>query len=234
MPKQKTRSTKAPTKKQIALSGRQRQQKKKAYIGLAVLAGLIGVVVIVGLYDNLIARPSRPVAVVNNTSIRLDQYQARLRYERFTLDVLTRRIDAQLAGMNTSDPSSDFMVQYFQQVRTQVVQQRAGLATQVVDTMVEEQLARQKADEVGVKVSEDEVNEVIRARMAQETGLCHPDAGHIHRQHRRNRDGDGAGVHPNAAAHRDPDADGDGCRHRDSARSRLPWRPRRLPRRLAT
>jgi parvulin-like peptidyl-prolyl isomerase len=170
MPKQKPRSEKELTKKQLALSGRQRQQRKKLFIGLAALGGMILVVALVGVYDNLIARPATPVAVVNDVTLRLDQYQARLRYERFLLDALTRRIDAQMANVDTTDASNDFMVQYFQQVSAQVMQQRAGLPRQVVDDMVEEELARQKAAQVGLAVSEDEVNEALRTRMAQGLG----------------------------------------------------------------
>lgn len=170
MAKRKAQPDKELTKKQIALSGRQRQQKQRLFIGLAALAGLIVVVALIGVYDNVIARPARPVAIVNGTNIRMDQYQARLRYERFLLDSLTRQVDAQLASVDSSDPANDFMVQYLQQIASQVAQQRAGLARQLVDTLVEEELVRQKAAEVGVAVTDDQINEEIRRRIAQQLG----------------------------------------------------------------
>lgn len=170
MARHKAHSDKEPTRKQIALSGRQRQQKRRVFIGLAALAGLIVVVALIGVYDNLVARPARPVATVNGVSIRTDQYQARLRYERFLLDGLTRQVDAQLASVDPSDPANDFMVQYLQQIGNQVAQQRAGLPRQLVDTLVEEELARQKAAEVGLTVTDAEISEEIRGRIAQQLG----------------------------------------------------------------
>ena len=170
MTKPKARSERELTKKQIALSGRHRQQQMRLYLGLAALAGLVVIVVLVGLYDNLVARPALPVAIVKDVTVRLDQYQARLRYERFQLDVLTRRIDAQMSSVDTTDATTDFMVQYLQQVRGQVMQQRAGLPRQVVDNLVEEEMTRQEAAETGLTVSDQEINEALRARMAQELG----------------------------------------------------------------
>ncbi|MCS7260230.1 MAG: peptidylprolyl isomerase [Anaerolineae bacterium] len=174
MRKQKTRADKSPTKKQIALSGRQRQQQKRVYIGLAALAGLVFLIVLVALYDILIAQPARPVAIVNDVTIRQDQYQTRLRYERFLLDSLERQIDAQLAALDSTNPESDFITQYLEQVRTQLGQQRVTLPRQVIDDMIEEELARQKAKEVGISVSEEEIREAMRARLAQQLGYLTP------------------------------------------------------------
>ena len=174
MKKQKARADKSLTKKQIALKGRQRQQLKRVYIGLAALAGLVFVIVLIALYDILIVQPARPVAIVNDVAIRLDQYQKRLRYERFLLDSLERQIDAQLAALDAANPESDFLAQYLEQIRSQLRQQRVGLARQVVDDMVEEELARQKAREVGVSVTEEEILEAIRARLAQQMGYLTP------------------------------------------------------------
>lgn len=174
MKKQKTHADKSPTKKQIVLKGRQRQQQKRVYIGLAALAGLIFLIILIALYDILITQPARPVAIVNDVTIRLDQYQTRLRYERFLLDSLERQIDAQLAALDVTNPESDFITQYLEQVRAQLTQQRAGLPRQVIDDMIEEELARQKAKEVGISISEEEIREAIRARLAQQLGYLTP------------------------------------------------------------
>jgi len=174
MKKQKTHADKSPTKKQIVLKGRQRQQQRRVYIGLAALAGLIFLIILIALYDILIAQPARPVAIVNDATIRLDQYQTRLRYERFLLDSLERQIDAQLAALDVTNPETDFITQYLEQVRAQLTQQRAGLPRQVIDDMIEEELARQKAKEVGISISEEEIREAIRARLAQQLGYLTP------------------------------------------------------------
>jgi parvulin-like peptidyl-prolyl isomerase len=167
----RTKQEKELTKKQIAVSRRQRQQQRRVFIGVGVVAALVLGVALWGLYDQLVWKPSRPVAIVNNAPIGIDQYQKRVLYERFVLDSLLRDLQTQLDSLDPNDSTDQFLAQYFQQVANQVYQQRVGIDQQVLDTMVEEALARQKAAELGLTVSEGELNEAIRARMAGRSGF---------------------------------------------------------------
>jgi parvulin-like peptidyl-prolyl isomerase len=167
----RTKHEKEPTKKQIALSRRQKKQKRQVLIGVGVVVALVLGVALAGLYDQLIAKPARPVAVVNGVRIRADQYQNRVLYERFILDGVLRNLQTQLSLLDPEDPANEFLTSYIQQYANQVYQQRLGVDQQALDDLVEEELVRQKAAELNLAVSEDEVNETIRAQVAAQSGF---------------------------------------------------------------
>ena len=170
--KQELEKEKELTKKQIAHSRRQREQQKRAFIAVGAVLALILIVAAVGLYDLLIAQPSRPVAVVNDAPITVAQYQTRVRYERYILDDLLQRVQVELNSISGSqDSTGGFLAQYYQQFANQVYQQRLGVDQQTLNSMVEEDLARQKAAELGLTVSEPEINEDIRSRIAAQSGF---------------------------------------------------------------
>jgi parvulin-like peptidyl-prolyl isomerase len=162
---------KEPTKKQIAVSRRERQQRTRVLIGLGALTVLILGIALVGLYDQLVAKPSRPVAIVNDVRIRTDEYRGRVLYERFVLDTMLQNLQTQLAMLNPEEPTNQFLTQYYQQIASQTSQQRIGVDRQTLDDMVEETLVQQKATELGLAVSEDEVDEAIQARIAAMAGF---------------------------------------------------------------
>lgn len=171
MAKSKRQKPKEPTKKQIAVSRREREQRHRIFIVLGIVVALVLGIALAGLYDQLIAKPSRPVAVVNDAPIRTDDYQDRVRYQRFLLDARLQSLQTLLARINPEEPGNEFVVQYYGQLSDQTQQQRLVVDQQTVDDMVEEELAQQKAAEEGLSVSEDEVDEAIRAGIASMSGF---------------------------------------------------------------
>jgi parvulin-like peptidyl-prolyl isomerase len=171
MPKE-SRQNKELTKKQIAVSRHDKQQRNRVLMGLGAVAALVLGIAIVGLVDQLVIKPSRPVAVVGDARVRTDEYQGRVRYERFLMDSFLQQVQFQLAQLDPEDPSTSFLSQYYQQIASQTQQQRLGVDSQTVYDMVEERLVRQKAAEVGLTVSEEELNEAVRARIAGMSGAA--------------------------------------------------------------
>jgi parvulin-like peptidyl-prolyl isomerase len=160
------------TKKQIAHSRRQREQQMRAYIALGVVGALILIVVVVALYDLLVAQPARPVAIVNNVPITVAEYQARDRYQRYILDTQLQQLQAEISSLSASqDPTSSFLVQYYQQYANQIYQERLGVDQTVLNTMVGEEVVRQKAAELKLTVSDAELNDSIRAGIASQSGF---------------------------------------------------------------
>ncbi len=159
------------TKKQLAHSRRQREQQTRAYIALGVVGALILIVVAIALYDLLIAQPARPVAVVNNVPITVAEYQARDRYQRYILDTQLQQLQAEISTLSSSqDQSSSFLAQYYQQYANQIYQERLGVDQTVLNTMVGDEVVRQKAAELKLTVSDAELNEAIRAGIASQSG----------------------------------------------------------------
>jgi parvulin-like peptidyl-prolyl isomerase len=171
MAKGKKQQSREPTKKQLAFSRREREQRNRILIGVGIVVAVILGIALAGLYDQLIAKPSRPVAVVNDALIRTDDYQDRVRYQRFLLDTRLQNLQTQLTLMNPEEAGNEFLIQYYGQLAEQTQQQRLVVDQQTVDDMVEEELARQEAAEKGLSVSEDEVDEAIRGGIAAMSGF---------------------------------------------------------------
>ncbi len=164
------KSEKELSRKQIAISRREREQHTRLYIGLAILGAVMLVVVLVGVYDQVIAQPGQPVAVVNGTKIPLNEYQDRVRYERYTLDQLLNNIQYQLNIIDPADQNNAFILQYYQQIATQISQQRANVDSGTLNDMIDDVLVQQKAAELGLSVTDQELNEAIADQMAGRQG----------------------------------------------------------------
>ncbi len=75
------------TKKQIAIGRKQAKQNRIILLSVGALVAVVVLVVLVGVVQELILKPSKPVATVNGTSIRLDDFQDVLTYRRYNLHV---------------------------------------------------------------------------------------------------------------------------------------------------
>jgi hypothetical protein len=84
---------------------------------------------------------------------------------------MLQNLQTQLAMLNPEEPANEFLAQYYQQIANQASQQRIGVDRQTLDDMLEEELVRQKATELELTVSEDELEEAVRARVAAMAGF---------------------------------------------------------------
>ena len=169
--KPKTKPGKQPmTKKEIAQSRRQTEATRRVMIALAAVVGLILIVVLIGVYDQLVAQPSRPVAIVNGEKITISDYEDQVVYDRWVLDQLMNNVQYQLQVMDPNVEENAFLIQYYQQIASQLYQQRTLVDSQVMDDMVDQVLIEGRATELGLAVSDDEINQAISDRMASRQG----------------------------------------------------------------
>ncbi|TEU10683.1 MAG: hypothetical protein E3J21_25695 [Anaerolineales bacterium] len=165
------------TKKQIARSKKARREQRIITLGLTVVSVVIAVVLGLGLYQEYVAKPASPVAVVNGVPIRTDTYQKMVRYRRFLMLNYIANLQAQKAQLDPADESSQFMAQYLQQSIDEVQRQMTILDMQVLDNLIDEELIRQESVPNGLSVAEQEVNDAIRREVARGAGFVTvPDA----------------------------------------------------------
>lgn len=81
MPKKK-KKTKELTRKEIRLSKKAQRQKQMILIGVAVVGFMVIALLAFGFYQEYVAKPAEPVAVVGKVPIRTDAYQKIVRYYR--------------------------------------------------------------------------------------------------------------------------------------------------------
>lgn len=137
---------------------RQRQIVVSAAIGIAVLLVLV---IGYGLLDQLVIQKNKPVAVVNDQKISIKEFESRARYDRFQLiqnvSMLTQY--AQMFGGDTS-PTSYFGQQIQQTVQT--LNTPSMLGQQVVQELVNDAVILQKAKELNITVTEEELDSTIQ------------------------------------------------------------------------
>lgn len=172
MAKREASSSNAPTRKQILLSRREREQLRLVYIGLGLVAALIVIVLGIGAIQTFVIEPNAPIATVDGVEIITRAYQNRVKYERFLLDeqfqqLLTQRENAVASG---DEQLAQFFVGQYDQLLNQLLQQRSILDQQTVDQMIDEVLIAKEAEARGITVSDEEINEAINRFLAARQG----------------------------------------------------------------
>ncbi|HEB64375.1 MAG TPA: hypothetical protein ENJ02_02395, partial [Chloroflexi bacterium] len=150
-------------KKHIARAQRERMQRNWLIGGtIAVVVAVIGLVVY-GYLQQTVLLKHKPVAIVNGETITVEKFQKRVRYTRSNL-INQYQQYAQILQYFGNDPESPFTQQYQTQMQ-QVVAQLSNpisVGQQTLDQMVDEVLMRQKAEEMGITVTDEEVERYIQ------------------------------------------------------------------------
>jgi parvulin-like peptidyl-prolyl isomerase len=146
-------------------------------IGLTVVSVVIAVVLGLGLYQEYVAKPASPVAVVNGVPVRTDTYQKMVRYRRFLIRNYIANLQAQKAQLDPANESSEVLAQYLQQTIDEAQRQMMTLDMQVLDDLIDEEFVRQEAVKSDLSVTEQEVDDAIRREVARGAGFVTvPDA----------------------------------------------------------
>lgn len=160
MAKRKVKKEVPLTRKQISRRDKERRQRL-TMVGIAIAIGCVILAVLAyGLYQEVVAKPSAPVARVNGVPISTEAYQKRVLLERMSVDA---RIETMRAQRSLYDPETDaFMISLIDQQLSQLALQRDFLGDELfVDGLIEEELIRQAAQEAGIEVSPAEVDQRI-------------------------------------------------------------------------
>jgi peptidyl-prolyl cis-trans isomerase C len=159
------------TRKQMARNKRAQREQRMIIIGLTVVSVVIAVVLGLGLYQEYVARPASPVAVVNGVPIRTDTYQKMVRYRSLLILNYIANLQAQKAQLDPTNESSQFLAQYLQQSIDEARQQMITLDKQVLDDLIDEELVRQEAAKSDLSVTEQEIDDAIRREVARGAGF---------------------------------------------------------------
>lgn len=114
-----------------------------------------------GYYETKFLKPASPVAVVNGVSLRTDEYQNMVIFQRSTLDQYLQYLETQLSQLDVSDETAAAIADFFQQELEQLELQRAQIPSQALEMMIEDELIRQGAQERGITVTEEEIDRAI-------------------------------------------------------------------------
>jgi parvulin-like peptidyl-prolyl isomerase len=160
MAKRKVKKDVPLTRKQISRREKERRQRL-GMLGIAIAIGCVIVGILAyGIYQEVIAKPAAPVARVNGVPISTETYQKRVLLERMSVDA---SIETMRAQRSLYDPEADaFMISLIDQQLSQLSLQRDFLGDELfVDGLIDEELIRQAAQEAGITVSPEEVDQRI-------------------------------------------------------------------------
>jgi len=149
------------SKKQLSRRVREERQKRILYTLLGVTALAVILVLGFGFYQEYIAKPSAPVALVHGQPISTRDYQQMVKYRRFELANQAAMLQDQLSRLDPTKEDEQFLVQYLQQQIQQLQSQSISLPLQVLDDMIDEQLILQEAARRNIIVTPDEVQQEV-------------------------------------------------------------------------
>ncbi len=139
------------------------QERRKLTAALAPIILFVVGLVAYGWFRLEYWQPRQPVARVVGTAIQADDYGKRVQFaRRQTLNNLSNL----LGFLQSTDPSF---------IQSYVEQQRTGIAQQTLDTMIDEVLIQAEANERGITVTDDEVEERICAELSTAVGATADD-----------------------------------------------------------
>jgi parvulin-like peptidyl-prolyl isomerase len=167
----KKRKARELTKKELRLGKKAQRQRRMILVGAATIAVVIVALLIFGSYQEYIAKPREPVAIVGEVPIRTDTYQKMARYYRSNLENQLALLQNQLASFDPNDESTDFIAQYYQQQVEQLQNQLLDTQTlgeQVLDDLIDDELIHQEAARRGIAVTPEELQLEIETQFGYE------------------------------------------------------------------
>lgn len=180
MAKREKKQTPVPmTRKYRSRVEEEERQLRLIRIGAAVVLGIIILVLLAGLFKTQVADPAAtrgaeqalettPAVTVNGTVISIADWQARVRFER---QLRINQIAQLNQQMNLFDASTEIGQQFREQSQAQIqeitnlLDAGDGIAADVLDQMIEEELIRQEADRRGIVVTPEELQSYIEVNL---------------------------------------------------------------------
>jgi parvulin-like peptidyl-prolyl isomerase len=161
------------TKKQVAISRKEARQNRIILISIAILVAVVVLISAIGLIQELIVKPGKPVATVNGVKIRSDDYRDFLTYSRYNQYINIRNLQDSLDQLQASPEENEFLISFYEQQLSQLQSSLALLPESTLDELIDNELVRQKAEAEGLSVSADEVKETISGELR---GILSPTA----------------------------------------------------------
>ncbi len=104
MAKRRPEEIREETRKQTSLRRRDAEANRKVLIGLGAVGALLVLLIGAGIVQDLIIKPSQPVATINDSKVSLRDYQQRVKFDWFQAGQVT---DPQSTSIETLDSLVD-------------------------------------------------------------------------------------------------------------------------------
>jgi len=158
----KTKAAKVISKKHLARMQRERRQTLLITYTAIALVVIVVALIGYGILDQTVLQATKPVAKVGGDNITTREFQMRVRLAR--QQYINQYIQyVQFAQMFGMDPASDpTITQYLSQIQT-ALDNSTQLGGDTLNQLVDELLIRQYAQQNGIVVSAEEVDQTIQS-----------------------------------------------------------------------
>lgn len=167
MAKRSTPPSKPLTRKQMSRLERERAMQRRVVLGVGLLLVLVVITLLGGFVYERVVKLRQPIARVADRTITVGEYHKQVNLQRYLLYRTMRQMGDQLRTLSNQE-SAGFLRQLYAQQIQQLSQEYDGLPGTVFETMLEDALIESKAAELGITVSEEEVQARIERQIAQE------------------------------------------------------------------
>ena len=153
-----------PTKKEERLNAHEKQQRKTILLAAGILGGVILVILIIGLIDGYLITPNKVIAAVGDEEITVAEFESKARFTRYQMIQQAVQLEQyiqlyQLYGMTDQANQTQSQINYF----NTLLNTESLLSDVVVDSMIEEIIVTNLAEDLGISVSDEEFQAAIEA-----------------------------------------------------------------------
>lgn len=142
------------SRKEILLARRREKQTRQIRLAVGGIIALLVIVFGIGIVNELIIKPTQPVAAVNGVEISLADWRDRVRFQRAQLIIGIEDLEETVGG-------DIGLVQQFAGQQINLLLQPDVLGQLVLEDMIDEELIRQESERRGISVTEEELEERI-------------------------------------------------------------------------
>jgi len=181
-PSKKRAPRKDLTRKQASRLERERRLERMLIWGIIAVGVLVAGVLVYGFVVERIVKAREPVAVVDETPIRTDEFQARVRFSRMQIQNELQFWRGQQLALDPTDTDSQAYLEYIQgnirDLEGQLsVMNALAIGTEALDQLVQEELVRQEAERRSITVDPDELQQEIEQFFGYDRNPATPTPG---------------------------------------------------------
>jgi len=150
------------TKKHIVRSQKEMEQTRKLIIGAVSILAVALLIILYGILDQTVLLNNKTVASVNGQKITIREFKELAMYSRYQLkeQYNYNNYIFQILGEDPSVAQS-FATNMIQIINDLAPENSVAFGQQIVDSLIDNALLEQQAKELGISVSEDEINKKI-------------------------------------------------------------------------
>lgn len=149
------------TRKQQSRVARENLQRRMVLITTITVATLVVLVIGYGLLDQFVLQLKRPVARVEDAKISLEEFQTRVRYDRYQIIKNTELLEFYRSNFSFDQNTASYYDSLIQQ-NVALLTDPESLGNQVIDELINDRILAIQAEKMGITVTEEEVDKAIQ------------------------------------------------------------------------